>query len=270
MNNKDYKNICECCIPHIREVGQFIRNELGRVLEEQIEEKDRNSLVSYVDKEAEQKLVTACREILPEAGFITEEGTVEQGTGGALWIIDPLDGTSNFLHGIPHFAISIGLEIAGEIVLGIVLNVVPDECYWAWKDGGAYMNGTPIHVSTTPRLNSALIGTGFPYDIREVKPLMEALEQFVRNGRGVRRMGAAALDLVFVAIGRLDVYYEKSLSIWDVAGGTIIVTEAGGLVSDFSGNPNQLIDNGILVSNPHIHQEALDIISKVYAVEPVS
>ena len=269
MRSKDYKKICELCIPHVREVGRFINGELGNVSSGQIEVKERNSLVSYVDREAEQMLVTALQQIVPEAGFITEEGTVEQGGKDWLWIIDPLDGTSNFLHGIPHFAVSVALEYKGKMKIGIVLDVVPDQCYWAWEDGGAYRDGESIYVSKTPDIDGAIIGTGFPYHTDEFRPLMEALEQFVRRGRGIRRMGAAALDLAYVACGRLDIYYERSLNIWDIAGGAVLVHEAGGSVSDFNGEANSYREKGVLVSNPAIHEDALEILADAYQNVPI-
>ena len=262
MEGKDYKKLCELSIPIVRAVGSFINKELGKVGHEQIEIKERNSLVSYVDKEAEKQLVIGLRKILPEAGFITEEGTVVQGGASALWIIDPLDGTSNFLHNIPHFAVSVGLQVEGVLRVGIVLDVMREECFYAWDGGGAYLNNTPISVSNTPTIDQAIIGTGFPYDPVHVRPLMDTLEYFVMQGRGIRRMGAAALDLAYVACGRLDVYYESTLHSWDIAGGALIVKEAGGMVSDFDGGESYLDTGRIIVANPDLHGETQSILAK--------
>jgi len=262
MGHKDYKKLCELSIPLVRAVGAFISKELGKVSNEQIEVKDRNSLVSYVDKEAEKKLVQGLKEIHPDAGFITEEGTVEQGGASALWIIDPLDGTSNFLHNIPHFAVSVGLEVDGILRVGIVLDVMREECFYAWEGGGAFVNDNSISVSTTPSIETAIVGTGFPYDPVHVRPLMDTLEYFVVHGRGIRRMGAAALDLAYVASGRLDVYYESTLNSWDIAGGALIVKEAGGMVSDFDGGTSYLNTGRIIVANPELHKQAQGVLSK--------
>lgn len=262
MDYKDYKNICTQCFPVIRNVGSFILNEIGKVSNSQIEIKGLNSLVSYVDKTAEKMLVEKLSVILPEAGYITEEGTVEQGGKDILWIIDPLDGTNNFLHSIPHFAVSIGLQVAGELKVGLVLEVNSGELFYAWKNGGAYLNEEKIAVSKTSSLSKALVGTGFPYKVDDVAPLIRTLGHFMRYARGVRRMGAAAIDLAYVACGRFDVYYETTLSPWDVAGGALILQEAGGTVSDFSGGDNYLFGEEMVASNGLIHPDVLQVIKK--------
>jgi myo-inositol-1(or 4)-monophosphatase len=256
MERKDYKKLCELSIPIVRAVGSFIRQELGKVSNEQIEIKERNSLVSYVDKEAEKQLVVGLKTVL-----ITEEGTVEQGGASALWIIDPLDGTSNFLHNIPHFAVSVGLQIDGILRVGVVLDVMREECFYAWEGGGAFLNNAPISISSTFGVDKSIIGTGFPYDPVHVRPLMDTLEYFVTHGRGIRRMGAAALDLAYVACGRLDAYYESTLHSWDIAGGALIVKEAGGVVSDFDGGETYLDSGRIIVANAALHKEVQSILS---------
>ncbi len=261
MERKDYKNICELSIPLIKSTGVFIKDELNKVTQSQIETKDLNSLVSYVDKEAEKQLVEGLRVILPESGFITEEDTIKQETKEATWIIDPLDGTSNYLHHIPHFAVSVGLMVDGEIVVGIVLNAYSGECFYAWKGGGAYLDGTPISVSETREIKSSLIATGFPYKVDDVAPLIRTLGHFMRYARGIRRMGSAALDLVYVACGRFDCYYETTLNAWDVAAGTLIVTEAGGMVSDFDGGDNFVFGRQVIAANKHIHDDIQEVIT---------
>lgn len=261
MERKDYKNICELSIPLIKSTGVFIKNELNKVTQAQIETKDRNSLVTYVDKEAEKQLVEGLRVILPDSGFITEEDTIEQETKESTWIIDPLDGTSNYLHRIPHFSVSVGLMVDDQIVVGIVLNAYSGECFYAWKNGGAYLDGAPISVSDTSRVDSSVIATGFPYKIDDVAPLIRTLGHFMRYARGIRRMGSAALDLAYVACGRFDCYYETTLNAWDVAAGTLIVTEAGGVVSDFDKGQNFLFGRQVIAANKHIHQDVHQVIS---------
>jgi len=264
MEDKDYKNLCELCIPLVRSVGDYINEELGRVTDDQIEAKEKNSLVSYVDKTAEQMLVTGLSAILPDAGFVTEEGTVEQGGSEVLWIVDPLDGTSNFLHGIPHFAVSVGLEVNQELSVGIVLDVMREECFYAWRGGGAYCNEQEIRPSATAEIGQAIIGTGFPYRKEDVAPLMSALGQILKEGRGIRRLGAAALDLCYVASGRLDAYYESTLSPWDIAGGALILKEAGGKISDFFGAENYLYEGQVLAANPQVYKEVQVILEESF------
>ena len=262
MNGKDYKKICEECLPIIKSTGQFINDHLHQVQKSQIETKDLNSLVSYVDKQAEEQLVEGLSKIVEEAGYITEENTIEQNVKEITWIIDPLDGTSNFLHRIPHFAISVGLLVGGEIVVGIVHNVHSNECFYAWKGGGAYLNGKSIQVSTTDSVSQAVIATGFPYQVKDVAPLIRTLGYFMRHARGIRRFGAAALDLVYVACGRFDCYYETTLNAWDVAGGALIVREAGGTVCDFQGENDYLFGKSIVATNGEIGEDILQIIQK--------
>ncbi len=262
MIDKDYKKICELCIPLIKTTGHFIKEQLFKVEKEQIEVKDLNSLVSYVDKQAEEELVAGLHKILPEAGFITEENTILQEEKRLTWIIDPLDGTSNFLHRIPHFAISVGLMVEQKIMIGIVLNAYSGECFYSWKDGGAYLDGRRIYVSDTVEVSNSLIATGFPYKVKDVAPLIRTLGHFMRHGRGIRRFGAAALDLAFVACGRFDCYYESTLNAWDVAAGILLVQEAGGKISDFEGGENYLFGKHIIAANPSIHKDILGIIKR--------
>ena len=258
---KDYKKLCLECIPLVRKVGVFIHSQLGKVRPEEIETKDLNSLVSYVDKKAEEQLVEGLSDLWPGAGFITEEETVAQSNGNTVWIIDPLDGTSNFLHGIPHFSISVALMVGGTLRMGMVLDVVLDELYYAWEGGGAYLNDRPIHVSTTTSISDSLVATGFPYKVEDVRPLIRTLGYFMRYARGIRRFGSAALDIVYVACGRFDCYYETTLNAWDLAGGVFIVKEAGGTVSDFKGGDDYLFGKNLIVSNTRIHHDLQQIIN---------
>jgi myo-inositol-1(or 4)-monophosphatase len=219
-----------------RAAADFIRSEFGKVTAGQIEEKFLNGLVSYVDRTAEEMLVEKLSALLPEAAFITEEETVAQGEAPLKWIIDPLDGTTNFLYGVPHFSVSIGLQSADDLLLGIVHHVPSDELFSAWQGGGAWCNGTRVQVSERARLREALVGTGFPYhNFERADAWFGAVREFMASGRGLRRYGSAALDLAWVACGRFDVFFEYGLNAWDVAGGAVLVREAGGMVSDFSG-----------------------------------
>lgn len=228
-----------------------------------IEEKDKNSLVSYVDKTAEAMLVEGLQAILPGSGLITEEETEDIQGREWEWIIDPLDGTTNFLHGIPAYSISIGLRHNEVLVAGWVYELNQDELFYAWQGAGAFCNGSRIHVSTRNPLSSSLLATGFPYNDYSLVPgYMGTLEDLMRGTRGLRRIGSAAVDLAYTACGRFDGFWEYSLSPWDVAGGIVIVQEAGGRVTDFSGGDNYLFGREMIATNGLVHDELLAIIQK--------
>ena len=260
MTAKEREKVCKEIIPIITKTGKFLIDELFKVKKSDIEVKSENSLVSYVDKKAEEMLVAEFSKILPNAGYLTEEGTVEQGNNNTLWIIDPLDGTSNYLHKIPHFAVSVALSIDNDLQIGVVYSPCNDELFYAWKDGGAYLNGEPIQCNSTENLSNAIVATGFPYSVDDVAPLMRTMGHFMRYGRGIRRFGAAALDLAYVACGRFDVYYEAAVNAWDLAGGAIILTEAGGKWTDFKGNAGHFEEGNMIASNKNLHSEVISVI----------
>jgi myo-inositol-1(or 4)-monophosphatase len=249
----------------VLQAGAFIRQEFGRVQRQSIEEKSRNQLVTYVDRTAEEMLVKGLRHILPEATFLTEEATVKAQNSPLQWIIDPLDGTTNFLYGIPVFAVSVALRQAEQTVVGIVYEVNRDECFHAWRGGGTRLNGDPVQVGTTTELKQALIGTGFPVDaFGRLNPHLKATSHFIQHTRGVRRMGSAATDLAYVACGRFDGFYEHNLNTWDLAAGALLVQEAGGKMSDFGGGDNYFSGKEVLASNGHIHEQMLDVLTKSF------
>jgi myo-inositol-1(or 4)-monophosphatase len=248
-------------------VGEFIRREKGKVTSGEIETKSLNSLVSYVDKTAEEHLVKNLGSLLPEAVFLTEEETVKTEAGDLQWIIDPLDGTTNFLHQIPVFSISVALQWKGETIMGIVYEVNQDECFYAWKSGGAYLNSKPISVRKSETLADALIATGFPYyDYDKVPGYLKILEAMMRKTRGIRRLGSAAVDLAYVACGRFDAFFEYSLNPWDVAAGAFIVQEAGGKVTDFKGGNDYLHGREIVATSAAVEQEFFGYIKDAFGV----
>lgn len=262
---KPLKETCLESCEIIRSVGDFIQEELGKVKATAIETKALNSLVSYVDKEAEKQLVDGLHKILPEATFLTEEETVEQKEGTFRWIIDPLDGTTNFLHQLPFFSVSVGLEQEGELVMGIIYEPIRQECFYGWKGGGAYLNEQSIHVSKTEQVSDSLLATGFPYyDYGAIKAYLGALEQLMQSSRGIRRLGSAALDLAYVACGRFDAFFEYSLNPWDLAAGAFLVTEAGGRVTDFRGGDDFLHGKQLIASNAGIADEFSNIIQSAF------
>jgi myo-inositol-1(or 4)-monophosphatase len=261
----DLSKICQSANQLAERTARFIRQEVGKVNNDQIETKELNSLVSYVDKEAETQLVEGLSQLVPESVFLTEEDTVDNQEGDLRWIIDPLDGTTNFLFQLPVFSISLALEREGEIVLGIVYEVNRQECFYAWKDSGAYLNGKPIQVSKRATLAESLLATGFPYyDYQRTQSYLKALAQFMENSRGLRRFGSAAVDLAYVACGRFDGFFEYSLQPWDVAGGAFIVQEAGGKVTDFKGGNNWLHGNEMVASNGLIAPDFLKVIKNAF------
>lgn len=246
------------------EVGEFIKNEKNKISSKNIETKGIHDFVTYVDKTSEQKLVQRLKEILPNAGFIAEEQTETYQDEHLNWIIDPLDGTTNFIHGLPPFAISIALKQDDEIIIGVVHELSLDEKFYTWKDASSYLNGNKIEVTKTDKISNSLIATGFPYyDYKRIKPFMKTIEYFMENSHGLRRLGSAATDLVYVACGRFEAFYEYSLSSWDVAAGALIVKNAGGIVSDFSGKNNWLFGREIIATNNLVYSEFYAVVNKI-------
>lgn len=247
------------------EVGTFIQDEAENFDLSRIEQKTSfNNLVSYVDKEAEHRLVHKLKKLFPEAAFITEEGTVEQTLNSEYhWIIDPLDGTTNFLHGLPIYAISIALTKNGVPVLGVIYHIVRKESFHAIEGGHAYCNDHIIHVSAVPTLSESLLATGFPYHQSSKKDAyLDIIKDLLEKSHGIRRLGSAAIDLAYVAAGRLEGFFEYNLNPWDIAAGIIIVKQAGGLVNDFSGGDNVLYGKELCASNGKIQTEMLQLIQQ--------
>ena len=260
----DYRNLMQDALPVAEEAAAFIRAHAGKVSDAEVEVKGRNSLVSYVDKRAEEILVSGLRSVIPNAGFITEEGTVAQERSEYTWIIDPLDGTTNFLQNIPFYSVSVGLVHNDELVIGMVIDVEQQETFYASKRSGAWCNGKPIFVSDRATIADSVVATGFPYSAKNVTPQMLSLfDFFLKNARGIRRLGSAALDLAYVACGRFDVYYEASLNAWDIAGGILLVKEAGGMVCDLSGGQRMIEAGQIISANANVFPEASAVIRNI-------
>ncbi len=247
-----------------REAGGFIRTEAEKFSLDQVELKGKSDLVSYVDKETEKKLVSSLKDILPEAGFITEENTIAQDKKAYTWVIDPLDGTTNFVHGLPTYAVSVGLMEGEVIVAGVVYEVTRDECFYAWKDGGAYMNDKPIHVTPATTIDESLFATGFPvHNFEKLDDYLGILNELMKDAHGLRRVGSAATDMAYVACGRYEAFFEYNLKPWDVAAGVIIVQEAGGTVTDFKGGDDFLFGQEMVAAGP-VHAELLEVVKKYW------
>ncbi|SKB33035.1 inositol monophosphatase family protein [Daejeonella lutea] len=246
-------------------VGEFIRGESKIFDRERIEYKGLHDMVSYVDKTAERDLVKGLTSILPEAGFITEEETSTVLSESYNWIIDPLDGTTNFIHGIPSFCISIALQYKAELVLGVVYEINRDECFSAWQNGGAYLNGMRISVSNAPAVENTLLATGFPfYEFSKMEKYLRVLRTLMQKCHGLRRIGSAALDLAYVACGRFDGYFEYNLNSYDIAAGMVLVREAGGQTFDFNGGNDCFERREIVATNGRISSELLESIKKEF------
>ncbi len=242
-------------------VGQFIRKESENFDISKIEYKGKNDLVSYVDKQAEKKLTESLKKILPDAGFIAEEGTGIKNEDGYNWVIDPLDGTTNFMHGLPQYSISIGLLFENEIVSGVIIDVPHNNCYRAWKGSKSYCNDAEIHVSGVKKFEEGLYITGYPYrDFNKYRNFYEMMYHFLSNTHGLRRLGSAAIDLVYVAAGKSEGFFEFFLNPWDVAAGSLIVEQAGGKVTDFSGGNNFLFGKELVAGNAFVQPKMQQII----------
>jgi myo-inositol-1(or 4)-monophosphatase len=245
-----------------RTAGSFQRHRFASPLS--IELKGDKDLVTEVDRESERLIIQRLLARFPDHSILAEEGSCPRGDSPLCWVIDPLDGTTNFAHGFPWFCVSIALEAAGELVAAVIHNPIHDELFTAVKGEGAFLNGRRLRVSCRSPLGETLLGTGFPYDCA-TDPVnnFENFMAFQRAARGIRRAGAAALDLASVAAGRLDGFWELKLKPWDVAAGVLMVREAGGTVSGFDGSEYSIFNNRIVASNGLIHEEMVAMLERV-------
>ena len=247
-----------------RQAGDYIRNERANFSLDRVERKHAHDYVSYVDKGSEQMIVKALRQLLPEAGFITEEGTAKDDTeahpSAYTWVVDPLDGTTNFIHGFAPYAVSIALCRGREIVVGVVYEIVSNECFYAWQGGGAYVNRQPIHVGTS-QIGDALLCLQLPYNSDAYKPVIKRLiDHFYGNVGSIRMLGSAAIALCYVAAGRSDAYAERYIGQWDYMAGALIVKEAGGRVTNYDGDDYFMEGDSVVATNGVVHQDLLQAI----------
>jgi myo-inositol-1(or 4)-monophosphatase len=228
---------------------------------QEVDHKGEIDLVTEVDRRSERAIVKAIRSVYPGDLILTEEGTSQGGDGRLRWIVDPLDGTTNYAHGYPCFCVSIAVERKSEIVLGVIYNPILDEMFAARKGHGATLNGEKLAISQTDRLTDSLLATGFPYDIRRSQVNnLDHFANFALRARAIRRAGSAALDLCYVAAGRFDGFWEMKLAPWDVAAGGLMVMEAGGMVTDFMGAEFRIDAGEILASNGKIHSHMIQVL----------
>jgi len=242
--------------------GDVLKQSFGNV--KQIEYKGEANIVTEVDKRSEKLIVELLLSRFPKHSILGEEGTNLTGSSGLKWIIDPLDGTTNYAHDYPIFCVSVALEEHGEIIVGAIYQPIFDELFTAEKGKGAYLNGRQIRVSRVSRLRESLLSTGFPYDVLQDPTMaMRYFASFVDTAQAVRRDGSAALDLCYVAMGRFDAFWEVRLKPWDSAAGVLIVAEAGGKVTDFQGGAYSVYGEELMATNAAIHTEMLHIFQRV-------
>ncbi len=243
----------------------IIRHHAGQVDRDAVRDKGIHDLVTRVDEEAQRVIAGVLHDAFPDVALLAEEGlagTRHAPTDGERWIVDPIDGTTNFLHGVPPYAVSIALQRDDAVVVGVVLDVARDELFTAIRGGGAFRNGVPLRVSATEALGGSLLTTGFPYRAFDhVEAYLEVLRRFMQATRGLHRPGAASVDLAYVACGRFDGFFESGLHAWDVAAGALLVEEAGGRVTDYHGAPHSLFGQQILATNGRVHTAMLEVLA---------
>lgn len=259
----NYKELCFQVQDIARTAGNFIREEQNNISEKSIEIKSAASLVSYVDKTAEQQIVSALKKLIVDCGFVAEEGTAESNNERHTWFVDPLDGTTNYLHGLAPHSVSIALADGDELVMGVVYEVGADEMFYAWKNSSAFCNGKEIKAATRSKSEDALIATGFPYyNFDRLDNYIEAMKVLMQTTRGIRRFGSAAIDLCYIAAGRFDGFWEHALHAWDVAAGAFILQQAGGKTVDFNGGDNWLFGGEIVSASNAYFPEFFGVVNK--------
>ena len=251
----------QTAIDAARAAGEILRNALGTALVIETKQDQISNLVTDADKASEKAIIELIRARYPDHAILGEEGGASEGRADVRWIIDPLDGTTNFAHGLPIFSISIAAEKNGELVAGVVYNPASEELFAAEKGAGATLNGAPIHVSDVEDIRQAMLVTGFPYNVFENPDLCrERFAAFLMHVHAIRRLGSAALDCAYVAAGRIDGYWEVALQPWDQAAGMLLISEAGGTISNFEGAPHSHYELQFLGSNGLLHQQMIDIL----------
>ena len=246
-----------------RAAGNIITRNMDRIDRLTISSKRSNDFVTEVDHAAERAIIDVLRQAYPDHGFLAEESGAEASGGDYQWVIDPLDGTTNFLHGFPQFSVSIALRHKNRLEIGVIYDPVTQELFTAARGEGAFMNEKRLRVSGRKGLAGALLSTGFPYtDQRYLDIYLETMKALMMPTAGIRRPGSAALDLAWVAAGRCDGFWEFNLNAWDIAAGALIVREAGGIVTDFAGSENYLTTGDIIAASPKVLPEMLKIINE--------
>ncbi|HBG71490.1 MAG: hypothetical protein A2W93_14660 [Bacteroidetes bacterium GWF2_43_63] len=258
-------SLVESIIQAASRAGSFQLDSVKKLQKSDVESKGLNDFVSFVDKQSEEMLLNDLSMIIPGSAFLAEESG-EKATGSEwTWIVDPLDGTTNYIHGIPLYSVSIGLMRNGELYAGVVHEPNLNEIFHAVKGEGAFLNRQPIRVTNTAAMKDSLWATGFPYhDFEKIDQYMDFIRYSIRHTHGLRRLGSAAVDLVYTAAGRMDGFFEFGLNPWDVAAGALIVQEAGGVVTDFSGSDGYVFNKEIIACNPVLFKEFFEKFRGIY------
>jgi len=253
----------EIVFKSVKEAGKILLEYYNKIETSHIDAKSDNDFVTFVDRESEKKIVTILKENFPSYHIMAEEEEWDNNSDEMQWIIDPLDGTNNYIHGFPVFAVVIALEVKKEIVLGVVYDPVRNEIFWSEKGKGAYLNDKKLKASENSILKKTLVATGFPFRWREYEAVyMKCFKNVFDNVSDIRRTGSAALDICYTACGRLDAYWEFGLSPWDIAAGSLIALEGGAVITDFKGGDNHIYSGNVLVANKHVHEDLLNIIKQ--------
>jgi len=248
------------------EAGKILLENFGKITASDIKEKQHNDFLTFVDEKSEEKIIEIIHSEYPDHAIYAEESGEIKNQSNYRWIIDPLDGTKNFICGIPVFAVSIALEIKKEITYSVVYDVMHNSLFYAEKGKGAYLNDTRILVSDRT-IEQSLLATGFPFKKKQYLPqYLKCFERMFDSCSGIRRMGAAAIDLAYVAAGRFEGFWELGLQPWDMAGGSLLITEAGGKVTDFWGMPEHMENSFLVASNNLIHDQLIEITSKLFSI----
>lgn len=260
----NYRQLTDEVVELVRETGEMLLELRKGISSEDIEVKGKNDFVTRFDKMSEEKIVAKLSKLLPEAGYVAEEGTSTKVGEVYNWFIDPIDGTTNFMHGAPPFSISIALQENQEMVIGVVYDMFSKECFYSCKGEGVHVNNDLVKCSSTPDVANSLIATGFPYkDLGRMDSFMHSLTYFMENSHGLRRLGSAAVDLAYVACGRYDGFYEYGLKPYDVAAGAFLVKQAGGDVTDFKGGSDYVFGQELVAGNAKNFSELLSAVGQI-------
>jgi myo-inositol-1(or 4)-monophosphatase len=263
MHKNKSDGFLEIAVKAVKLAGQIVVEHLGKISQKDIDIKQASDFVTVVDRESEKIIIDTIKERFPDHLFLAEESLKECGKGTYRWIIDPLDGTTNYIHGYPVFSISIALEYGGEVITGVILDPLRNELFWTEKGSGAYLNCLPMEVSKVD-IGESLVTTGFPFRSKVmIDTYLKLFKNLFLKVSDLRRAGSAALDLAYLACGRCDGFFELGLSPWDIAAGSLLIKEAGGIVTDFGGGSNYIWTGNIVAGNPEVHQEILREVRKI-------
>lgn len=258
----DWRQITEKVCRIAVETGRFLREERKHFHRERVEEKNAHDYVSYVDKESERRIVEQLKELLPQAGFIAEEGSETYSGEEYCWLVDPLDGTTNYIHDNAPYCVSIALRNREELLAGVVYEVCRDECFWAWKGSKAYLNGKEIRVSDVCSPDKSFVELGFPYDASRYREFVTGIvSRLYGKVGGLRLQGSAAAELCYIAAGRFEARIEGLLGPWDIAAGALILMQAGGKITDYRGGDDFYSGKQVLATNGKIHDYLLKIVA---------